>query len=131
MSLAREVFRYAIVGAICTAVDFSLLYALVEFGGMHHLAASYVSFSAGIIVNYVLCRIWVFSIHSVGSKRLEFLAYLVISLVGLGINGGVIWLLTDALSSHCHYMVSKCAATAVTLAWNFLARKLLLHRTRA
>jgi putative flippase GtrA len=124
-----EGLKYLVVGGFCTVIDFLLLYLLVEKLFVNYVLASAISFSISVIVNYVLCTIWIFKTHTVKDKYKEFLFYLIISLVGLSINSGLIWLLTENLS--LQFMVSKVVATPIVLLWNFLARKYFLHTNKS
>ena len=70
-------------------------------------------------------KIGKFDYHKVKRHRTEFLYYVLISLVGLGLNALLMWVFTDKLG--IWFMVSKLVAAALTLFYNFFARKLLLH----
>lgn len=121
----KEFIKYAVVGGICTFLDFLILYLLTTLGGIHYLISSTISFALGVILNYLLCTFWIFSIHRVKSHPTEFLYYVLISLVGLGINTALMWVFTDTLG--LWFMLSKLIAAGITLFYNFFARKLLLH----
>lgn len=125
-NVLTEAGKYLIVGGLCTALDFALLFALKQYGSVHLITASVLSFTAGTVLNYYLCTFWIFKFRRVTDRRLEIVFYLVITAVGLGINSALIWVLTS--SAGFHFMMSKLAATAVTFWWNFGARKWFLHR---
>lgn len=124
-NLLQEIMKYVLVGGGCTIVDFALLYCMVEYASLPYIFASVISFSVGVILNYYLCSIWIFRVHKVKDKRVEFVLYAIISLFGLAINTGVIYLLTDGL--HIYYLISKLLAAVFTFVWNFSARKFFLH----
>ncbi len=121
----KEFIKYSFVGGICTLLDFLILYLLTTLGGVHYLISSTISFALGVILNYLLCTFWIFSIHRVKNHPTEFLYYVLISLVGLGINTILMWVFTDTLG--LWFMLSKLIAAGITLFYNFFARKLLLH----
>lgn len=121
----NEFLQYAVVGATCTLIDFAALYLLTTLGGVHYLISSSISFSIGVVLNWLICTYWIFDYHKVKRHRTEFLYYVLISLVGLGLNALLMWVFTGKLG--IWFMVSKLVAAALTLFYNFFARKLLLH----
>jgi putative flippase GtrA len=123
--ILRQAVKYLVVGGTCTLLDFSILYILAEWMGMNYIIASVISFLCGVMLNYFACTYWIFHVRIIQKKRYEFLLYVLISLVGLLINTGTIWLLTTYAS--IYFMYSKLLSTIVTYFWNFLSRKYLLH----
>lgn len=121
-----EAGGYLLVGGVCTAFDISLLMGLVHFGKLHYLVAGAISFLAATLLNYLLCTLWLFRVRRVKYRPLEFLAYLTITGVGLGCNVGLLWFFTERFG--WHFALSKLAATALVVVWNFSSRKILLHR---
>jgi putative flippase GtrA len=51
----------------------------------------------------------------------EFIIYVIIGILGLGLDTLFIWLFTDKLK--LYYMISKIISTGLVFIWNFLARK--------
>lgn len=124
----KQCIKYLLVGGACTLLDFFILYILAEYGGVNYLVSSIFSFLVGVVLNYFLCIYWIFRVRLINSRPLEFSLYVVISLVGLGINTFIIWLFTACWG--IYFMLSKLFASCVTYFWNFLARKFLLHFRR-
>jgi putative flippase GtrA len=121
-----QLFRYLFVGGGAFLVDFGSLYVLTEFAHIHYLVAAALAFLLGLVTNYMLSISWVFSSHKMGNRWLEFAVFALIGLVGLGLNELIIWQCTETLGFH--YLVSKMAAAAIVLFWNFFARKFALFR---
>lgn len=119
-----QLFRYTFVGGFAFIVDFGLLYVLTEFAGFHYLVSATLSFVVGLVVNYLLSKVWVFTQSTYSNKRVEFLLFAVIGVIGLGINNVSIWFLSDVIG--LWYMLSKAITTVVTYLWNFFARKYIL-----
>ncbi len=117
--------KYFVVGGLCTLIDFLLLFVLTRFAGMHYIMASIISFMSATALNYYLCTFWIFRVRTVENRNLEIFYYAIITAVGLGINSGLIYLLTSYLGFY--FMMSKLMATFVTYWWNFGARKYFLH----
>ena len=121
--LLIQFVRYFFVGGFAFVVDFGLLYILTEYAGLHYLLSATLSFIAGLLVNYIISCLWVFSNSKFKSRIVEFLFFAAIGVVGLVLNDFLIWLFTDCIGTH--YMFSKIVAAAVVYLWNFFARKYL------
>ena len=125
-TLFGQFARYLVVGALAFVLDFSTLYALTRFAGLHYLASAAFGFALGLLANYCLCRLWVFDRRTLSNTRVEFAIFALIGLAGLGLNEAVIWFFTEAL--RFHYLVAKLFSVAVVLLWNFGVRKAVLFR---
>ena len=122
-----QFFRYIFVGGIATVADWGTLYLLTEYAHIYHLVSAIIAFIVGLIVNFVLSRLLVFSANEAKTgKALEFIGYAVIGVIGLGITEGIMYLLTNRLGAH--YMLSKAIATVIVLIWNYIARKKILYK---
>lgn len=119
-----QLLRYSFVGGIAYGVDFSSLFFLTEVIKIHYLISAAIAFTLGLLTNYSLSIIWVFPQRTLNNKRIEFLIFSIIGLVGLGLNEGIIWFFTEMI--HFHYLLSKILSTVVVFSWNFLARKKML-----
>lgn len=119
-----QLFKYFFVGGIAYTVDFGSLYILTDIVKVHYLISAAIAFTLGLITNYTLSIFWVFSQRTVANKRLEFVIFTVIGMVGLGLNEVIIWFFTETV--HFHYLISKVFSTVVVFFWNFFARKKIL-----
>ena len=124
--LLVQFVRYFFVGGFAFVVDFGLLYILTEYAGLHYLLSATLSFISGLLVNYIISCIWVFSTSKFKNRLVEFLFFAAIGVVGLLLNDALIWLFTDCIGTH--YMFSKIVAAAIVYLWNFFARKYLVFR---
>lgn len=119
-----QLFRYGFVGGIAYCVDFGFLFFLTEVIKIHYLISAAIAFILGLITNYALSILWVFPKRTLADKRMEFLIFSIIGLIGLGLNEVIIWSFTELI--HFHYLISKIFSTIVVFFWNFLARKKVL-----
>lgn len=124
-NLLVQLFRYAFVGGIAFVVDAGSLWGMTAAGLNEYLATA-IAFLLGLITNFVLSKRLVFSKENarVGGV-LEFIAYGLIGIVGLGLTELLVFLGFDLL--HLHILLVKTVAAALVLIWNFAARKLLLY----
>ena len=108
------------------ALDFGLLAFLVEILGLHYLVAASISFTAGTTVTYIFSVRWIFSKRNVRNRRLEYLLFIAVGVVGVLLNGALLWVFTELVG--VFYLLSKIIAGTTVFFWNFAARKLLLFR---
>lgn len=52
--------------------------------------------------------------------------FAVLSIIGLGINQIVMYVMTDLWK--VYYMISKLVATAIVMVWNFITRKIFIEK---
>lgn len=114
------------MGGFAFLIDFGTLFVLTEYVKLHYLVSAAIAFSFGLTVNYLLSILWVFSHHTFKNRWLEFLLFMSIGLVGLGLNELFLWILTDLLM--IYYLISKVITTIIVYLWNFFARKVLLFK---
>ena len=119
-----QFFRYTIVGGLAFVADYSLLFVLTEYLGLHYLVSATISFIVGLTINYILSIFWIFRHSKLESRIIEFIIYGIIGVIGLFINNAMLYLLTDYVS--LYYMLSKLITAAVVMGWNFVGRKLIL-----
>jgi putative flippase GtrA len=119
-----QFLRYLVVGGVATVGDFSTLFVFTHWVHVHYLVSNILGFCVGLIINYVLSLVWVFSTRKLSSRVAEFTLFAVVGVIGVGLSELIMWLLTGLAGAH--YMVSKVVATMVVLVWNFSARKFLM-----
>ncbi len=124
-STVLQVPRALVISIVAAGLDVLILALLVKHWGWPPVAAATVSYIFGGVVQYVCCSWWVFP-TAPRNAVIGFTAFTLLSLVGLGITDGVIWLLNCRCS--VHYLLAKCVALALAFVWNFSSRKYLLFR---
>ena len=123
-----QLFRYTFVGGFAFVVDFGTLFLLTEIFHIHYLLSAAMAFILGLITNYFLSIKWVFSIRSIENKKIEFLLFSIIGLIGLGLNELLLWIFTDLIL--IHYLLSKTITAIFVYLWNFIGRKYLLFNNK-
>ena len=127
--LSIQLFKYALVGGIAFLLDFSMLYVLTDYLHIYYILSATAAFIAGLLCNYILSVYWVFNERALSNKLAEFLVFSLIGVIGLLLNDGLIWTLTEA--GKMHYLASKVLAAIVIFFWNFFARRQILFIGRA
>ena len=115
-----EILRFGVVGGVCFVVDFGLLYALTEWGGIHFLYSAAISFTVAVTLNYWLCLKFVFTDAKRQTMR-QAVLFVGSSVAGLFLNQLSMWLLVNFFA--VHYLVSKIIATAIVTIWNYVTKR--------
>jgi putative flippase GtrA len=108
--------KFACVGLSGVLVDFGLTWFFKEIVKIHKYVANAIGFTVAATSNYFLNRIWTFGSHN-PEIAVEYVKFLVISLIGLGINTFILWLLVSKFKQR--FYLSKLFAIAVVTVWNF------------
>src|SRR5690349_6335344 len=82
--------RFMVVGVSGTLVDFAILSALKYFFGWPTLPANLISYSCGIINNFLLTRYWVYPETKGHQKFVQLAQFGLISLIGLSLNNLIV-----------------------------------------
>ena len=127
-SVFLQVPRALAASLVALALDFAVLVVCVRVFAMPGVPAAILGYLAGGIVQYVLCSWWVFS-TSLKSDTFGFVAFTILSLVGLGITWVVVMIVHDWLGAPVE--VAKVGAVGLAFAWNFLSRKYWLFRAES
>lgn len=86
MGLARQVGRFDVVGIAATLLDYAVLMALSQLAGVPVLYASAASYVVSLVFNYAASMRYVFTHREGMSRGCEFALFVVLSVIGLGIN---------------------------------------------
>lgn len=128
-SLWIQVPRALVVSVLAALLDVALLALLVELLGWRPLSAATVSYLAGGVVQYVLSRSWVFYAQAARHLLLHFLAFQLLSLVGLGITWALLWVSVEGFG--INYLIGKALALCLAFGWNFGSRRGWLFRPKS
>lgn len=130
-SLAGQFLRYLVTGGLAFVVDFGLFALCLYTFGWHYLLANLVGLVAGLVLNYAMSIVWVFTACRrtlEKQKTVEFFLFTLVGIAGVGINESLMYLMVHGLS--LNEMMSKVVAAVLVLMWNFGARKLLLFKKK-
>ena len=133
-----EVIRFALTGGVCFLVELAVLILLKGKLGIDTLIATPVAFLISVILNYLLCVVWVFrgaKNRGVGAKA----GFLITSVIGLGLNELLMLLFRLILGEDAviltvfgktvnMYVLNKCLATLIVMIWNYFSKRAVLYR---
>jgi putative flippase GtrA len=133
-----EFIRYIFVGGISALVDMGVLYIMTEFAfdgkkdGIALTLSVATGFVFGLIVNYLLSQLFVFTSkeqREKGKKASAFFIYAVAGLIGfvlteLLMHIGMLFVSHEGL----WYILLNCFVKGVVLIWNYVGRKIFVYR---
>jgi len=118
--------RYALVAITAFWVDFSLLFLLTNYLRIFYLFSASFSFLISSAVNYLLSSRWVFYRRNGLSMPVEIVCFVIVTLIGLGFNDLILWLVTEKLG--VFYLLSKIIAGITVFFWSFFSRRYIFMK---
>ena len=155
--LMKQILKFGVVGGLAFLIDF-IVYTIVlslldwKYG---YLIAGFVGFTVSLSFNYIASMAFVFERKENADKKKEFVVFMMLSLVGMGINTLVLWLCVEVIYEQIHWvqtltamifdllagigihiasvtdlaaLIAKCVATGVVMVYNFISRKIVLEK---
>ena len=144
--LIDQILKFGVVGIISFIVDFVITMAVSTLlrtsvgmtTSQAALVGAFFGFVLSVIVNYILSMKYVFERREDLDRKKEFTIFVVLSIIGLGINELIILFciyLVYANWAWLHNLIgatlatagAKIVATAVVMVYNFVTRKIFLE----
>lgn len=122
--LLGQIASFGVVGVIAFVIDYGLMVLLTEVFGVNYLLSTTISFVVSVIFNYLASMRFVFAHRDGMSRRREFVVFVALSVVGLGLNDLLMWVGQDLLG--IDYRFTKIVVTGIVMVYNFVTRKLFL-----
>lgn len=149
--LIIQFIKFGLVGGTCFLIDYVIGLALLNlilqisseaFFEEASIISSIIGFTVSVIANYHLSFKYVFERKEKMNRKVEFIIFIVLSVIGLFINSFVIWVmvgpiyktntfLKDKLGYNIMYTIAKITATAIVMVYNFVTRKIFLEERNA
>ncbi len=137
--IVAQILKFSVVGGISFVVDFVVYAVLCNVLQVHYMIAGIAGFVVSVVVNYVLSMKFVFDSRDDMSKEKEFVMFVVLSLIGMGLNSFILYLCIDILYSYWMWLngimdietmnlFAKLIATAIVMIYNFVTRKIFLEK---
>lgn len=140
--------KFGLVGVICFFIDYFIglivLNVMLSLGGesifeLASMAGSALGFTISVIVNYILSFKFVFERKEEMNRKAEFVIFVILSVIGLGLNQLIIWVcvgpiytniawLKQLLNYNLAFTVAKVLATGIVMIYNFITRKIFLEQ---
>ena len=116
MTVLLKFSSFAMVGGLCTLLQYMILHLLVTSAAMNPTLASSIGFVTSAALNYALNYHWTF--RSTRSHATSFPRFAVVAFMGLLLNALIMLIGTGPLS--LNYLIAQLGATAIVLFWNFM-----------
>lgn len=132
-----QITKFGVVGVANTVVDFGVLNYLSAvqhvFSGLALIPLNMISFTAAVINSYFWNKYWTFKAGSGADASKQFAEFIIVSVIAVFLNSGLVYLLTlippfGGLSGQVWLNISKAAATAISLIWNFIGYKFVVFK---
>ncbi len=124
--------KFGIVGASGMVVHLCVLYLCRDVLGINTFISNTLGFIVAATTNYILNRIWTFRSHD-KQVGMEYMKFIIVSLIGLGINNGTLWLSGRMLpewNADWRFYILWIFAVGVTTLWNFLGNMLFTFKQK-
>jgi putative flippase GtrA len=124
----HQFVKFALIGVINTAVDFSIYFLLTRYTGFFNVkthqytpyGANIISFLIATTFSFYANRSWTFKREDKASLG-EAARFYSTTVSGLALNSGLLYILVSLF--HFNDLISKVFTTLVTIFWNFLFKK--------
>ena len=134
----KQFVKFVVVGVINTGIDFLILNIEMFFTGITSgsgmIVQNSISFGAATINSYYLNKRWTFEDRETQKEGVKFSQFIIVSLVGISINGGIVYAITTfinplfGISPQLWANLAKVAATGISLIWNFIGYKFIVFK---
>jgi len=114
--LIVKFLKFCIVGLSGLVIDFSLTFLFRNILKINQYFANAIGFSVAATSNYFINRLWTFTSHNPHIFE-EYSKFIIVSLLGLGINTIVLYILVTRLKWKFYF--SKFFAIGAATLWNF------------
>ncbi len=118
MDFVFRILKFGIVGISGIFVDFATTWFCKEKLKSNKYISNSIGFIFAATSNYILNRNWTFQSNNTQIIK-EYSSFLIISMIGLGINNLIIYWLHGKMKLNFYF--SKIIATGLVVVWNFLA----------
>ena len=146
--LIEQMLKFGAVGFVCFFIDYfvglivlNILMAILGESSFEaaSVAASVCGFAVSVVCNYLLSFKFVFQRKEDMDRKAEFVIFLILSIIGMGLNSLIIWIcigpvygssqwLQGLLNYNLAYTGGKIIATAIVMVYNFVTRKIFLEK---
>ncbi|MCR5527181.1 MAG: GtrA family protein [Lachnospiraceae bacterium] len=140
-ALIAQILKFGVVGGISFVIDFAVYSAIIAVFGKEKttvMIAAFFGFVISVIFNYVSSMKYVFVHDENMDKRKEFTIFVILSVIGLGLNEAIIMgvlhiydavaMLQSGILWDFKEQIGKIIATGIVMIYNFITRKIFIEK---
>jgi len=120
-----KITGFFLIGCFSTLIDIGLLYFFTEYFGIWYIYSATISYTCGIIVNFLLNKYLNFRDTSRNFLR-QFSSFALVSMSSLALTLGVLYLAVEIFS--INYLLGKILAVIIAFFWNYLGQSRITFR---
>ena len=125
-STFRNILLYSVAGISSTGVEGLVFFLLNQKLGLHYAPSYIIALVISTFTNWAVGRFLLF--RSTENVLREIIRVYLVSLIGMGLNLGLMWIMVDGLG--IHEMAAWFIGTAIVFVWNYLIRAKVIYRGR-
>ena len=125
--IIQQFLKFGLVGALCFVIDTGL-YTICNFIGIPYLISGVIGFSISVVVNYLLSMKYVFVRRDDLSRKKEFTIYLILSIIGLGLNELILYVCVDLIYGNWTQLQALMHPRAAEIPQDLYGKKGLTER---
>ena len=125
-STFRNILLYSVAGVSSTGVEGLVFFLLNQKLGLHYAPSYIIALVISTLTNWAVGRFLLF--RSTENVLREIIRVYLVSLIGMGLNLGLMWIMVDGLG--IHEMAAWFISTAIVFVWNYLIRAKVIYRGR-
>lgn len=124
-SFIVKVIKFALSGALATAIDY-FLYLFLVYVDWSPLYANITSYTASVVVNFAMQKRFVFDLQRSASKA--FALAMLVSLIGMGISTFLVVTLSTWMIFNSRQYLIKLVATGIVFIYNFYFKRYVFEK---
>lgn len=138
--IIMQFVKFVVIGFINTALDFAILnlemWMFSIYAGWPIIIFNVVSFAIASTNSFIWNRLWTFKVKSGEKVAMQYLQFIIVTAIGMGINSSIVYLGTTVVGPHfgLHPQlwanVVKVFATCISLIWNFFGYKFVVFKKK-
>lgn len=117
--------KFAMSSSLATAVDYFLYQILVK-ELFSPVVSNIISASVGMIINFILHKKYIFKLNR--SARMAFLLSALVSIGGISISTGIIFMMNKVEFLQSNQYVIKAIATGIVFFYNFYMKRFAFEK---
>ena len=118
--------KFGLVGVLNTLINW-IIFALLNFIGVYYIVANVIAYVIATANSYIWNSKWVFK-YNVKNKKETTAKFVILNLIGLGLNTGILYLLVDMVGFN--KLIALVITTGIVMIINYIVNKLWVFKEK-